>query len=87
MVNRSEKYEMKEFVGVTDHDWCALLFTTATFSKAPRQSAAKTAGKKDGGQASQRLVNLETKSVHLSLLCEMRTPSLQKNLIPLPYCS
>jgi hypothetical protein len=49
MVNRSEKYEMKEFVGVTDHDWCAFLFTTATFSKAPRQSAAKTADKNNGG--------------------------------------
>jgi len=25
MVNRSEKYEMKEFVGVTDDDRCAFL--------------------------------------------------------------
>ncbi|MBW2365948.1 MAG: hypothetical protein JRF25_13090 [Deltaproteobacteria bacterium] len=44
------------------------------------QSARRTADKKDGGQASQRLVNLEAKSVNLSIRYELYTLSLS-------YCS
>jgi len=32
LVNRSGKHEMMDFVGVTDNDWCAFLFTAATFT-------------------------------------------------------
>ncbi|HUT72485.1 MAG TPA: hypothetical protein VMW89_17585 [Desulfatiglandales bacterium] len=41
---------MKGFVGITDNEWFAFLFTAAIFlPKIARQSAIKTADKKDGG--------------------------------------
>jgi len=45
---------MKGFVSFTDNDWCAFLSQQLLLPKTARQSAIKTADKKDGVQALQK---------------------------------
>ena len=49
--NRSGKYEINGFIGVTDNGWFSSLSQQLLLPKTVRQSATQPADKKDGGQA------------------------------------
>ena len=63
---------MKGFVGVTDNDWFAFLFTEATFTENSPPIRQKKADKEDGGQALNLLaIVLQTdsnKPIHFGII-------------------